>query len=183
MNNFLRDLALAHREIEGWFPGAMSFRNNNPGNLRNPYTGNFIVFTSYQAGLNALEYDLHAKIIGVANSILRFIKGTEIPYEDLTMQHYISIYAPSKDHNNPIAYCDKVCKLLEKYRIAPSTPLSVLAMLIRGEISEVPQPPRYPTMTDAQRLESAENALKWASPLRASMLRRLIERLKKRLGV
>ena len=183
MNDFLTDLALAVQKHEGWHPGSMSFRRNNPGNLRSAKTGKFLVFENYFKGFSELKYDLHMKIIGVAKSVLNYISRSGQHYERLTFQTIISIYAPSEDFNNPVSYCNALCidPNLTKYKLTPSTPLSVLAMLIRGEISEVPHPPVYPTMTDEQRLKSAENALKWASPIRASMLRRLIDRLRKRL--
>lgn len=67
--SFLHDLALAHQTHEGWFPGSMSYRNNNPGNLRGK-DGAFQIFPSYQAGFTALQNDLQAKIEGRAPSVL-----------------------------------------------------------------------------------------------------------------
>jgi hypothetical protein len=179
MSSFLHDLALAHQKHEGYFKGSLSYRQNNPGNLRGT-GGVFRTFKTYAEGFAALQYDLKLKIFGTAPSVQRFMKGTRKMYEELTMQDYVSIYAPSADRNNPIAYCDALCEDLKQYRIQPSSPLFMLARLIRGEIEHIPDPPS-PTLNPEQRLKSAENALQWADETRASMLRRLIDRLKRLL--
>lgn len=182
MNNFLRDLATAHKDHEGYFPGSLAYVNNNPGNIRDSRDGHFIHYDTYARGFLALEWDLQAKIFGVAGSIIRFMKGTGKTYEQLVMQDYVSVYAPSADHNDPVNYCTILCRDLAAYNIRPSTPLCVLAKLIRGEIDVVVDPPS-PPMSLEQRLESARNALKFNPPFeRASALRRLIERLLTRIG-
>ncbi len=127
----LKDLALAHQQREGWLIGSRSYRANNPGNLRN-LDGSFRVFPKYIDGFIALENDLRAKIFGVAGSIKRYIKGTGKTYDQLVFQEYVSIYAPSADHNDPIDYCAFLCDKLKKYNVRPSTKLSVLAQLVNG---------------------------------------------------
>src|SRR4051812_24569306 len=73
--SFLTDLALGHQQHEGYFQGSLSWRNANPGNLRlTPYQmtaygaiagyGGFARFPTYQAGFQALQDDLHAKLTG-----------------------------------------------------------------------------------------------------------------------
>ena len=178
--SFISDLARAHERHEGYFPGSQSYRNNNPGNIRGP-GGPFIVFQTYEDGFAALIADLKAKIFGTAGSVRRFMQGTGKAYEELTFQDYVSIYAPSADHNDPVNYCNALCRTLALYYLKPETLLLVLAQLIRGEISRVPDPPP-PPMSLEQRLASAQNALKWATPERASMLRRLIDRIKDRFN-
>lgn len=136
-------------------------------------------FRTYNEGFAALQYDLKAKITGTAASIQRYMKGTGKNYDQLVMFEYVAIYAPSADKNNPVAYCDALCRDMQKYHITPQTPLSMLAKLIRGEISQVPDPPPAP-LTNDQRLKIAQNALKWADGTRKSMLLRLIDRLLRR---
>ena len=185
MNTFLRDLALAHQRHEGYFPGSRSYRNNNPGNLRaGPPSDDkaFTIFPTYEAGFNAMKYDLKVKILGLAGSVRRYMEREGKTYDQLVFQEYVAIYAPSADSNNPVNYCNQLCLDMKKYNLSPSTPLSVMAELVVGLIDRVPDPPS-PEIPLEKRLEIAKNALRWASPERQNMLRRLIERIKKRLNI
>ncbi len=176
MNTFLKDLALAHQHHEGYFPGSVAFINNNPGNIR-AKDGHFIHFSTYGAGLEALEGDLKVKIFGTATSVQHYMLKTGKSYEQLTMQDYVSIYAPSADHNDPINYCNALCTTLAAYHLHPGTYLSVLRSLILGVFDVAPDPPS-PTLSLDQRLASAQNALKFKPSIeRTNMLRRLIARI------
>ena len=180
MNSFLYDLAKAHQQHEGWYPGSYAYRNNNPGNIRGP-GGAFINFPTYEEGFGALKNDLRAKIFGTAGSVQRYMKGSGKTYEELVFQDYVSIYAPSADHNNPVNYCNALCQTLSKYLLTPSTPLFIMAQLVREEIDSVAYPPA-PKMSPEQRLATAENALRFANADRRNLLLRLIDRLKKLLS-
>lgn len=173
---FLRDLAKAHQQHEGWYPGSKSYRQNNPGNLRGP-NGVFETFTTYEAGFGALCYDLQRKIFGEAGSILRYRNGTGKRYEELVFQEYVAIYAPSADNNNPVRYCEALCYNLARYNLTPDTPLSVMAQLVRGDITSVAA--TRPTIPMEVRYEMVKNALRWAEPGRRSMLLRLKERIER----
>jgi hypothetical protein len=174
MNHFLTDLALAHQKHEGWYPGSLSQRNNNPGNLRLtlnqrqvyhavPGDNNFARFPSYQVGLQALMDDLRAKITG---------HSAHIDYsKNPTFLDYVRVYAPSDDGNNPNGYCQSLCKQLSEYSLHPDTPLSELAKLINGE--SLPQP-----IDPAKRLAQAQEEMKSAKGTRLFTLTRLIERIK-----
>lgn len=179
MNTFLRDLALAHQKHEGWYKGSMSYRNNNPGNLRLK-SGAFAVYPSYAAGLAALEYDLKCKITNNSPSMNRYYAAKKIAYEDATFLDYVHVFAPTDDGNNPKGYCQALVKELAAYNVQPSTPLSQLALLIRGVINRIPDTKSPPIAPD-KRIKLAENALKWSNPLRQKILLRLIDRLKKML--
>ena len=83
--------------VEGWFPGSLSQRNNNPGNLRpagqpgcTP-VGGFCQFPSYQAGYQALldQISLDAS------------RGE-------TIGQFLSKYAPAQDSNDPESYAATV---------------------------------------------------------------------------
>lgn len=81
------------QKIEGWFPGSLSYRNNNPDNLRpagqpgcTPVNG-FCSFPTYDDGYQALVRDLQAK----AN-------------RGMTIQGAINVYAPASDSNDPVSY-------------------------------------------------------------------------------
>lgn len=144
--SFLQDLASAHRDREGWYPGSLSQRNNNPGNLRlQPYQaalygavqgeGGFARFPTPEVGFRALMDDLRAKITG---------HSTHIDYEKIpkpTLQDYVNVFAPAEDHNDPTSYAQFLVKRLSKYNVRLDTPLSVLASLVNGDIAAVPQEP------------------------------------------
>ena len=79
--------------VEGWFPGSLSQRNNNPGNLRpagqpgcTP-VGGFCSFASYQAGYQALLDQIS----------LDAARGE-------TIGQFLNKYAPAQDSNNPTSY-------------------------------------------------------------------------------
>lgn len=171
--SFLTDLALAHQKHEGWFPGSLSQRNNNPGNLRLtpfqrtafgavPGDGGFARFPSYAVGLQALTDDLKAKITGHSAHI-NYAKNP-------TFLDYVRVYAPSDDGNDPKGYCQSLIHQLPQYHLAPDTPLSVLAGLIVN-----PQPLSL-------RLKIAEEAFNRVRGLRKFALTNAIDRLRKMLG-
>lgn len=74
--------------------GSWAWRNYNPGNIRKPskenmpagvigFTGGFLVFSSYEAGFNALQTLLEQNF-----------------YQDLTIFDTVAKYAPAKDKND-----------------------------------------------------------------------------------
>lgn len=86
---------------EGWYPGSRSYRNNNPGNLEvdgdlGRDSGGYGVFSSYNAGRNALVADLTAKVR---------------KYGSWTLYQVMARYAPPKE-NNTQAYADTVAAAL-----------------------------------------------------------------------
>lgn len=133
MSNFLLDLALAHKRKEGYAPGTPSWVNNNPGNLRLlPYQvavygaavgyEGFTHFPSYAVGLQALEDDLRAKIMG---------HSTHINYAaNPTFLDYVKVYAPTGDGNDPVKYANDLISFLPQYHLTLTTPLSQLAQWI-----------------------------------------------------
>ncbi len=116
-------LASAIQQVEGYYPpgtpgypqGSLSYRNNNPGNIRpgslavgaTGSNGGYAVFPDYQTGWNAL--------VGLIQSPA---------YWGLTLTQFFSRYAPSADNNNPAAYAATVAASLG---VDADTPLSQLA--------------------------------------------------------
>jgi hypothetical protein len=98
--------AIQHHE--GWFPGSVSNRNRNPGNLRAsqiPHTidaGGYCVFKTIIDGSNALLHDLHAKIV----------QGTHGLTPDSTLDDLFDVYAPRADKNDPQVYAVDVANWL-----------------------------------------------------------------------
>jgi hypothetical protein len=116
-------LASAIQTMEGYYPpgtpgyptGSLSYRNNNPGNLRpgslavgaTGSNGGYAVFPNYQTGLNAL--------VGLIQSPA---------YWNLTLTQFFAQYAPASDGNNPGSYAATVAANLG---VDANTPLSQLA--------------------------------------------------------
>lgn len=111
--------------IEGWFPGSISYSNNNPGNLRpagqpgctavSTASGQFCSFPSYSAGLAALDNQIS----------LDASRG-------LTIAQFAAKYAPAQDSNDPASYAAQ---------IAAATGLSVndpLALADSSAVASVP---------------------------------------------
>jgi hypothetical protein len=103
-------LASAIQTHEGYFPGSLSYRQNNPGNLMyvgqsgaSAGTNGLAVFPSYQAGLSALVDQIN----------LDSSRG-------LTLSQFISKYAPPGE-NNTSAYLSFVSQYTG---FSPSDPLS-----------------------------------------------------------
>lgn len=124
MINLLR-LAFAIRTHEGWYPagsekapeGSRSWRNHNPGNLRNsPFQngqdGGYATFEDECTGFAALITDIYEKCVGDTSTGLN---------ERSTLAELIEVYAPRADGNNTDAYIEDVVKLTG---ISADTPLS-----------------------------------------------------------
>ena len=107
--------------IEGWFPGSISYSNNNPGNLRpagqpgctpvSTASGSFCSFPSLVQGQQALDSQI----------ALDASRG-------LTIQQFAAKYAPAQDSNNPASYAAQ---------IAAATGLSVNDPLALADSSAV----------------------------------------------
>jgi hypothetical protein len=108
-------IAGAIQRQEGYYPGSVAYRNNNPGNLI--YAGQpgatkgavgFAVFPSYQDGLDALDNQIQ----------LYAGRG-------LTIQGMMDVYAPaSQAGNNPVLYASNVAAALG---VSPDTQLTALS--------------------------------------------------------
>jgi hypothetical protein len=89
-------------------------QNNNPGNIRTA-SGQFAVYTTPQAGWQALENDIQAKISGNNSHGLG---------PNSTLQDFFNVYAPTGDgNNNPSSYAQAVAKQLG---VTPTTKLGSL---------------------------------------------------------
>lgn len=112
-------MAAAIQDFEGWYPGSRSYRNNNPGNLRNvsglpgqigmDETGH-IVFASYTDGLNALKRQIRIVFTGQSH----------VYSPDDTINSFFSKYAEA----NQIPYAASVAAALG---VSPNTKFSQLA--------------------------------------------------------
>lgn len=110
-NNFIDAWAAAIQQHEGWQPGSLSYRNNNPGNLKGPQPGaintdakGFAVFANVAAGTAALKIDLQSKVRKYPNySILQIMTrylGGNVNNPQVTAE------------GDPFAYADAVAGAL-----------------------------------------------------------------------
>ncbi len=96
----IQSVAGTIQRIEGWFPGSLSYRLNNPGNLTyagqpgatpvqvcNPTCHTFAQFPDYQSGYQALLNQIN----------LDASRG-------LSIASFTSKYAPAQDSNDPASY-------------------------------------------------------------------------------
>ena len=102
---------------EGWYVFSQSWRNNNPGNLRNsPFQigtrNGFARFDGYAAGWLALWYDLWAKCTAHTKTRLT---------PDSTLYDLFNVWAPASDSNHPKKYAETVAMRLS---VPPTTKLS-----------------------------------------------------------
>jgi hypothetical protein len=107
---------------EGWNPGSRSFRNNNPGNLEiqgdaGADSGGYGVFSSYNAGRNALVADLSAKV-------------RKYGAKGWTLYQVMARYAPPSE-NNTVAYANAVAAALGG-SVSPSTLVSQISSAWSG---------------------------------------------------
>jgi hypothetical protein len=124
----LLKLAYAIMVMEGWRPGTVAYRLNNPGNLRRSHlavdyeqtaSGEFAVFGSFYHGLYALLWDLSAKCMGQTTTGLG---------PNSSLRELIKIYAPAIE-NDPAAYHASVISSLD---LAPDAPDPKLRDFIHG---------------------------------------------------
>lgn len=109
-------IASTIQKVEGYYPGSVAYRNNNPGNL--VYVGQagatgadangFAIFPDYATGLQALNNQIQ----------LYAARG-------LSIQGMMQIYAPASDGNDPNSYAAQVAGALG---VDPSTSLLALSL-------------------------------------------------------
>lgn len=179
---FIDDLAAAVQQHEGWYPGSRSFRNNNPGNLRNggkTDSGKFTIYPSYVTGFAALKYDLTVKCTNKSKPMASHFKKKGIRYEQAPFLCLFEVYAPSSDNNSPTSYCADVCKQLRKkgHEIFPTTPLSSVGNMINGITEYKP-----PVIDVAARVKGLQRRIvNTRLPEVKALIGRVLERLKNRL--
>lgn len=116
--------AIMWREGEpGFRPPARSFRNNNPGNVRNPAwprkdADGFDVYPTVVQGYEALWDDVADKCTGDNSHGLT---------PESTLADFFKVYAPAEDANDPASYAQFAaawCALAIGKQITIASPLS-----------------------------------------------------------
>ena len=120
--------------FEGWRPGSRSYRNRNPGNLRDspvPHTldvGDYCVFADFLTGYGALKVELESKVTGINSHGIG---------PDSTLEQLFDVYAPRADHNEPneyAAFMGQFCSTaLGRSVTSQSSLRSIASELFQGE--------------------------------------------------
>lgn len=116
IGNLTREYEYADGRKEHWVGGSKSWRNNNPGNIRDfniPWDGligidaeKFCIFNSYEQGKRAIRVDITTKA-----------------KRGLTLEQAIYAYAPPQDGNNTEKYIEHI---VYETKISRDTPLSAV---------------------------------------------------------
>jgi hypothetical protein len=117
----LTSMANSIQTIEGFYPGSIAYKNNNPGNLvyagqagATAGSGGFAVFDTYADGYQALLNQLQ----------LDATRG-------LTISQEMAKWAPAgQGTNNPVAYANQVAA---NEGVSPDTPLTAVFASAPGQ--------------------------------------------------
>lgn len=134
----LEAIADAIMRFEGWEPGSRSYRNRNPGNLRESVYGTgkdadgYVIFGSVLDGYFALLVDLRDKLSGKTSTELGKYS---------TLLYFFQVYAPSADHNQPQRYAtfvaDWLCRVYLRGDIYSSWDFSDIFAAVGQELPSV----------------------------------------------
>ncbi len=99
----IEDIADAIQKMEGWFPGSVSYQNNNPGNLR--YVGH-VAFGGIQTSMGIKNFSKFDSYADGRKALIWQIKS----YADrgVSFREFLNAYAPSSDNNDPENYSNFV---------------------------------------------------------------------------
>ena len=120
-SGLIQKFAEAIQKFEGWAVGSVSYRNNNPGNLKAAgWQGQigidpngFAIFDNYADGWNALIRQITLAVTG----------GSSVYSPSMTITDFFERYAPSSDNNSPVNYANFVANYIG---VSPDTTLSQL---------------------------------------------------------
>ena len=115
-------IAQAIMQFEGYFVGSLSYRNNNPGNLRfagqagtvGQDANGFAIFQNFQDGYDALIDQLR----------LAFTGASRVYKPSMSLYEFFATYAPAKDSNHPKEYAEFVAQQLG---VMPNMTLATIA--------------------------------------------------------
>lgn len=123
----IANVASTIQRIEGYYPGSLAYRNNNPGNMRwaTPILGatgvdssGFLIFPDYQTGYAALQHQI----------TLDASRG-------LTIDQFTAKYAPKEDSNDPKSYARQIASAAG---LSPGDPLSAALNGAQWSDSSIP---------------------------------------------
>lgn len=116
--------------IPGSTQGTLANRNNNPGNLRfanqpgaTQGQGGFAAFPTAEAGFEALQKDILAKMTGNTRTGLN---------GNSSIADFFKVYAPASDNNNPTSYANIVANSL-------NVPVTTKIGTLTGRVGEFAQ--------------------------------------------
>lgn len=117
-------IASTIQQVEGYYPGSLAYRNNNPGNLiyagqpgATQGTNGFAVFDSYADGYQALLNQLN-----------------NYASRGMTISSMMAVYAPAAQAgNDPGSYANQIAASLG---VDPNAPLTSLGAPVDGSIPD-----------------------------------------------
>ena len=112
----LEEWAKAIQQFEGYYPGSLSYRNKNPGNLRRGkgqigVYKNFAIFETYEDGFEALLHQLRLSATSTGPNY----------HHSMTLLEFFEVYAPEADSNQPNGYAAFVA---QKLRVGINYPIA-----------------------------------------------------------
>src|SRR6185312_10063130 len=115
-------IAAAIQQVEGYFPGSLAYRNNNPGNLvyagqpgASPGAGGFAQFSSYDAGLQAMKNQISLDVN----------RGTDVNGNPVnTLSDLITSWAPPAENDT----ANYIRTVAGQTGFDPNAPLSLLGV-------------------------------------------------------
>ena len=123
----LKILMLSHTIMEGFKPGTVSYRTNNPGNIgTDTISGNIRPYATLSLGVAAQ-----------ANQMQRNLDGKSRLYKPtMTLAQYIGVYAPA-NHNNVNNYVNSVISTFKKqgFLINANTTFAEIANIEKKKFS------------------------------------------------
>lgn len=104
LSGIVEKMANAIKEFEGWFPGSVSYRNNNPGNIKDTGFAGYVesdaqghaIFDTFDSGWAALKRKLERAFLGQSEVYLpsmtlyqffgTWAEGNSTPYAEFVAQ-------------------------------------------------------------------------------------------------
>ena len=131
----------------------LGIKNNNPGNLRDPRTGNFQVFKTPQEGHLALLNDIDYKKSGKSSHI----------QPGATLSDFAKTWAPASDNNDPINYANTLAQhtgvdVNTPFDQIPTDKLAEAIKVAEGTSSLPSTQKKYSTKEFAQKIRDKYNA-------------------------
>lgn len=120
-------------------------QNQNPGDIKNPQTGQILSFNSLPEGQAALYNDLTSKMTGTSKTGLN---------GNSNLVDFSKVYAPASDNNDPLQYA---ANLANKLGVSPDTKIGTLMPRIDDFANAISSNEGYQTQTSTQNAPQVAN--------------------------
>lgn len=123
----------------------LSFRNNNPGNLKDAKTGEFLTFATLEEGKKALDDDLKAKIGGQSSAVKQRFGDVNIITPAMLAETWAPATAPGNTQESTINYSKAIASKLGIDPTAPIPNTDQARKLVSEAITEFESGKKAPT--------------------------------------